>query len=802
MSDYKPLRIQKFKKLKRRPIKVGRPPLPQAFLEMRGELASSLKKDIEELGRSLKPRTADEKRAIFLKVEHERPIDFTGTDLKKTFESGEKFSIVKVTDPEFPKLKKKIDDFGSGPLSKGHAKNENFFFNLIKIDDVNPYDRVSADLEEKMSGLANDAFLVYEVEIASDERGTKKQTKELATIKNKINDTIGPMSRILEHEDYYNSSRLLVRSQKENLIKLIEDNGLMGGIKWFDDTLKSQKPLVDIVREFNIENIKPVSSPTESMPTVCVIDSGVTTENPFIKPLVKDELVKSFITTNTNPYDEADHGTGVASLVAYHSLNIVDGAENNPVCWIASAKVLNADNELEEEKLFSKTLRSIVSEYKALGVRIFTLCVCFRDREWNESMRKKIKKTSWLARTIDNLSHEEDILFIIPTGNITISHLNHAMSGKIESFPGYYINDEFTILDPAQATYALTVGSITGSAIVTTGGTSQSISQSKYPSAFTRRGPGILGEVKPEVVEVGGGLIFDSSFSRVKPDPGLNVYVAKNSLSPALRHNFGTSFAAPRVAHKIAKIYSQLEESGISNPSMNLLKAFALSATDPLQMDEDSLKELTESDIRNEFLLGYGLINNHQATYCDKQQVLLYQEGSLPMDKILLVPLPIPAELAQVKGRKRLSITVVSSPEIQKSGLKKYHGSRIKWSLFKGNVSEESIIQLLSIDSDSEDESSSDTEDQEVGEVKSFKYGTRMRSKGCVQHDEYTWSVHKDGYSRNDYTIAITCQDIWGTKQKDVPYALVVRLDIENKTSVEIDVYNLIRTRVETRVRV
>lgn len=53
-----------------------------------------------------------------------------------------------------------------------------------------------------------------------------------------------------------------------------------------------------------------------------------------------------------------------------------------------------------------------------------------------------------------------------------------------------------------------------------------------------------------------------------------------------------------------------------------------------------------------------------------------------------------------------------------------------------------------------------------------------------------------------DYTIAITCQDIWGTKQKDVPYAVVVRLDVENKNFVEIDLYNLIRTQIETRVRV
>ena len=801
MSDYTPLKIQKSKKLNRRPIKVGRPPLPAGFLEMRAELASSIKEDIVALGRSLTPRSPEEKKAIFLKVEHERPLDFTGTDLKKVFESGENFSIVKVTDHEFPKLKKKIEEFGSGPLKKGHAKNETFFYNLIKFDTVNPYDRVSAELEEKIAPLGMEDFLVYEVEIASDERGAKQQTKELAKLKNAIHEVIGPMSRVLEHEDYYNSSRLLVRSQKLNLIKLIEDKSLLGGIKWFDDTLKSQKPLVDIVRDFNVEDIKEIPSPSSEQPIVCVIDSGITTENPFIKPIIKEEHIKSYITTNTNPYDEADHGTGVASLVAYHSLNIVDGAENTPACWIASAKVLNAENELEEEKLFSKTLRDIVSDYKVLGVRIFTLCICFRDMEWNESSRKKIKKTSWLARTIDNISLKEDVLFVIPTGNITIGHLNHAMSGKIESFPGYYVNEEFTLLDPAQSTYALTVGSITGSAIVTTGGTSQSISKSKYPSAFTRRGPGILGEVKPEVVEVGGGLVFDSSFNRVKTDPGLNVYVAKNSLSPALRHNFGTSFAAPRAAHKIARVYSELEKAGIARPSMNLLKAFVLSAADPIEMDEDTLKELLESEIRNEFLLGYGMINLQQATYCDKEHVLLYQEGTLPMDKILLVPLPIPSELASVKGKKRLSITVVSSPEIQKSGLKKYHGSRIKWSLFKGNVSEESIVQLLSIDAENDDETSA-SEDQEIGEVKSFRYGTRMRSKGCIQHDEYTWTVHKNDYSLNDYTIAITCQDIWGTKQKDVPYAVVVRLDVENKNSVEIDLYNLIRTQIETRVRV
>ena len=62
--------------------------------------------------------------------------------------------------------------------------------------------------------------------------------------------------------------------------------------------------------------------------------------------------------------------------------------------------------------------------------------------------------------------------------------------------------------------------------------------------------------------------------------------MASHQLTPAIRYDSGTSYAAPRTTHKLAMIMSDLRPLGIV-PSASLLKAFLInSARYPLGGDD------------------------------------------------------------------------------------------------------------------------------------------------------------------------------------------------------------------------
>jgi len=288
---------------------------------------------------------------------------------------------------------------------------------------------------------------------------------------------------------------------------------------------------------FNIANLGKFIPPKKDAPIVCIIDSGVTAGNPFLKPVVKEDLLFSFLSsTSENPYDQHGHGSGVASLASYYALNIADEAENEGKIWIASARVLDKDNEIEDERLFSKVLIEIVETFVKLEVRIFNLSIGIINRKWNAEAKRTVPRRSWIARTIDRLSKEKDIVFVISTGNIHCRKVQDYWQNG-QTYPDYFADGEATILDPAQAALALTVGSIAPSTLVSGNriGSTMAIALENQPSPFTRCGPGIKGEIKPELVEFGGNYIIEKNDS-VRPNLGTNVMMASNQITPAIAH--------------------------------------------------------------------------------------------------------------------------------------------------------------------------------------------------------------------------------------------------------------------------
>jgi hypothetical protein len=163
----------------------------------------------------------------------------------------------------------------------------------------------------------------------------------------------------------------------------------------------------EVLEAFRFPNLAPISSPAQDAPVVCIVDSGVTSGNAFLSKVVRTKLSKSFLKKKPdNVNDENGHGSAVASLASYYNLNIASGAENQPRVWIASARILDENNQIEDERLFSKVLEEVVVHFSKKGLRIFCLAVGDVRKVWGDSSRRVLPRKSWVARRIDQLSRQ------------------------------------------------------------------------------------------------------------------------------------------------------------------------------------------------------------------------------------------------------------------------------------------------------------------------------------------------------------------------------------------------------------
>ena len=350
-------------------------------------------------------------------------------------------------------------------------------------------------------------------------------------------------------------------------------------------------------------------------------------------------------------------------------------------------------------------------------------------------------------------------------------------------------------MDPGQAALSATVGSISLGTSINAQPNHTPMALQYQPSPFTRSGPGIKKDIKPELVEVGGNLAYDKNLNRAITNSGLEVITASNTLTPPIKRGIGTSYAAPRVAHKLGLIMQDLSLYGITNPSACMLKSFLINS---------SIHRATELLSKEEHLAltGHGLPDEIRATSCDDYSSILFFDGEIEPDNVLFFEVPIPEDLANSRKKKQITITLSHAPEVQKWGLEQYLSTDIKWRLFRGDATKDEIVELMSEDEDTDSvENSSKT----AKEIK-FNLGINLRSKGTIQHDTYEWNQHDINFSRNNYILAVASYKKWSRKTQPTKFGLVVRIEDQGR-EVEInskisEVLTSIKSRAKTKVRI
>jgi len=794
-GDFPPLTLTQPQVAQRRPEKRRPVPVSPEILQRRIEIARRLRTQVDPLSDRLRSLSDAERRAVFIKLEHDGPVPLNGTGLKPISEPrSERFTLAVPRENNLDALVAKLEDFATATPEKGMVPNA-ALGQIQSITLGNPLDRLSPNLRDMYDRLVKQPWLTCEIEILSLAPGTKKPAGELRIARNDLMRAFqsGVHGNFFEHEQIKNTIRAVIRCTGNLFRQLVEAAEWQTRITWFEE-----RPTFETFREasegFSIARLGQFVPPPPDAPIVCVLDTGVTAGNPFLSPVVRNELLRSFLRQDPdNPSDMYGHGSGVASLVAYYALNIAPQGTNEGKVWIASARVLNAENRLEDERLFSVLIRQAVEYFVPLGVRIFNLSV---------------PRRSWTARAIDQISKQMDVVFVVSTGNLLTSDVNtYIRDGK--AYPSYLTDEDACIHDPGQAALAITVGSIAPSTLVSgPHGRARALADLNQVSPFTRCGPGIRSEVKPEVVEYGGNYLLQEELGRVQANPGLNISVASHQLTPAITYNTGTSFAAARVSYRLARILRDLQNIGVE-PSANLLKAFLVNST-KYPLTEKSIETFNDhlaGDGKAWLnLFGYGVPDEQRATDCDAFSAVMFYQGEIQPDTVAFFDVPVPANLADAdRGKKRLVLTVVHAPDVQRWGLEEYFGTVLKWRMFRGDVPREQVLTGMSrtddadlqvaVDSASSMPISEDTEEEDGPKELQFSLGVTLRSRGTVQHDKCEWTVHKSDYSAGPYTLAVAAYERWGrTKPNPIPFAVVVRLEEETRSA---EVYASVRASLE-----
>jgi hypothetical protein len=388
--------------------------------------------------------------------------------------------------------------------------------------------------------------------------------------------------------------------------------------------------------------------PPSDIKTVCVLDTGVDSAHPFLRHILLDSVD---LTNDRSPNDGHGHGTFVAGLAAYGDLE-KRGRAPEAFANLISAKIKGRTDDRYsylEDRIEQATARFHDR------AKIFTLSVMYPQC-------CNMDQPSDLAYTLDKLSHDHSILFVIPSGNLKdeLPSLIHTTR-----YPTYLGNPACSIYFGAEASTAVTVGGVAHKE------TDSSIARIGQPSPFTRRGE-FGGRSKPDVVSNAGNIETDSSGSLRQNDQDLGV-VSLGLTPKTLAQGIGTSYSTPVVANILARLAKEYPEA-----SSNLLKALLIHfASWP-----ESHVALNAGDDLKKAVYGKGVPEFEKCAYSHNYSPAYIVDDSIGYDEVAFVPIYVPYAMRNIYGEKMMRVTLVYNPPVD-LGVNGYNLVDLDYRLYK-----------------------------------------------------------------------------------------------------------------------
>lgn len=534
----------------------------------------------------------------------------------------------------------------------------------------------------------------------------------------------------------------------------------------------------------DIQEIPPVPSPPEDAPGIAVLDSGLATGHPLLAPAVGD--VESFLPGH-GPDDEHGHGTHVAGLALYGDVQeVLESGVFVPELRLFSGRILDRNNENETGFVENQVAEAVRHFHGQYGCRVFNLSFGDRNKPYLGG------HVRGLALTLDTLSREFGVLFIVSAGNVPRDQLT-GLAWK-DDYPGYLSSADWALIDPATALNALTVGSIArfdrsyASVRYTNDPSEVPLARRDQPSPFTRHGPSAGGAVKPEVVAYGGNWALNTRgganylVGQGLGEVSTNLGFAGGNLFAA---DSGTSFSAPHVAHLAARMLVERPDA-----SSDLLRALLLAhaSVPPATSDLIHQPETCRS------VAGYGQIDRLALFRSVENDVSLVAVETIANKRHHFYEIPVPDDFLSSGRRVReIAIALAYTPAVRSTRVS-YKASRIDFKLVAGS-SIDDVSKMFSRATDKDDY-------ENIPELKTPDCSGQVRGKGTVQ--KATWrfrQINKRSILKTKRLfVVVTRNDYpWGEvlSLTEEHYALVICL--RDRANESARLYTQLRSRLRVR---
>ena len=546
-----------------------------------------------------------------------------------------------------------------------------------------------------------------------------------------------------------------------------------------------------------VSNFPEPPAPPEDAPGVTVLDSGVLSGHPLLSKAIGD--AQSYLAEN-GPADEHGHGTHVAGLALYGDFESNLRSKNFvPMLRVFSGRVLDANNE-NCTGLIERQIEEAVRYFNEYyGCKVFNISIGDSNKPY---LGGRVKGLSFV---IDFLSRDLGVLFVVSAGNHVIGEATPEGMQWRESYPGCLMASEWSIIEPAPALNALTVGAIARHVRTSNGEryphdpAEMAIAAVDQPSPFTLRGPSVDGALKPELVAHGGNWAVDSRTGRLLDhDMALGVVSTCHGFTPPSSRPFavlsGTSMAAPQVSHMAAMLLKEYPDAD-NNMLRALLCAHAsipLSCHGLFPHPRDPRK--ISKEIRS--ICGYGAVDASCMFRSIEAAVTLAATDSISNKKHHFYEIPIPEDFI-VAGKcvREMSVGFSHTPPIRSTRVK-YKATRMSFKV----VAAPSLDHVTTMFN----KATNDDDYAAIPELNGSVVGNTLRGKGTVQADTWRFfQIRSSSRIKKDKVfLVVTRNDFpWGESLCDdeEKYSFVVCL--RDRLNLESRLYTQVRSQIQLRAR-
>ncbi|OAN38851.1 hypothetical protein A4X16_15500 [Microbacterium sp. H83] len=413
-----------------------------------------------------------------------------------------------------------------------------------------------------------------------------------------------------------------------------------------------QGPLVAAVTQKDIfESSAPTQPPLPEGTPIGIIDDLIVDANPWLRDVVvaQRDFPAGYVFGSATR-----HGTQVAGLAAWGDIAplLADpDYDGQPFpLYLARVAQMNSHGETQLVDNAEKQLEDALRWLHEQGVRIVVFALGKEEPDGGAI-------PEILSSTLDRVSTELEMVLVTAAGN-----LKEAAGHWLNDYPSYLIDSSAKVAAPGSAATAVTVGSRAHADVVDTSSSpyGQPIASAGKAAPFSRTGPSratnAAGRQKPEFASYGGSWGYDSSIDQIIRD---NAGLAIPTLIPPVNgRNFGfaagTSYAAPRVAHELARIKTRYPDAG-----PNLLRAL-------LALSGDQLPTGVKNP--NEVMSGvFGVPDADRVLESVGNSVIFVYEGVIATNSHLAIELPIPEQFATGFSQREVRIALAFDPPTRRS---------------------------------------------------------------------------------------------------------------------------------------